>query len=100
MSIWKNNIVQQPREMAEKLKELESAAEVLVRSDVVAARLALANAEQIMFQENAKELKRVVDLHHQTYTAREAINEEKFKCHHQAWEQFQRLQIFYDNIVK
>ena len=84
MSIAKNNILQQQRAMAEKLKQLESAAEVRVQSDAVAARLALANAEQIMFQENAKELRRVVDLHHQTFTARDAIYEEQFEVHSQA----------------
>ena len=66
----------------------------------MAARKALANAKQIMFQENAKELKRVVELHHQTLTANEAIYEERFECQRQAWEQFQHLQMFHENGVK
>ena len=93
MSLANDNSLQQQHAMAEKLKQLEGAAEVRVQSDAVAARLTLANAEQIMFQENAKQLRRVVDLHHQIFTAREAIYEEKVKVHRQAWEQFQRLQI-------
>ena len=63
----------------------------------MAARLALANAKQIMFQENAKELRRVVDLHHQTFTAREAIYEEQFTVHSQAWEKLQQLQTYHEN---
>ena len=50
--------------------------------------------------EHARELGRVVDPHHQTYTAREAIYEEKFQVHSQAWEPFQRLQIYHENGVK
>ena len=99
-SIAKDIILQQQRAMVEKSTQLESAVEVRVQSDAVAARLALANAEHIMFQENAKELKRGVDLHHQTHTAREAIYEEKLKVLSQAWEQFQRLQIYQENGIK
>ena len=61
--IASENIMQQQRAMAETLRQLDNAIDVRVQSDAVAARLALANAEQIMFQENAKELRRVVDLH-------------------------------------
>ena len=89
--------MQQQNVMAEKLTQLESAAEVRVQSDAVAVRRALANAEQIMSHENAKELKRVVELHHQTFTGTEAIYEEMFKCQRQAWEQFQHLQMFHEN---
>ena len=48
------SIMQQKLAMAETLRQLEHAAEVGVQSDAAAARMALANAEQIMFQENAK----------------------------------------------
>ena len=65
--------MQQQRAMVETLKQLEDTSEVRVQSDAAAARMALANAEQIMFQENAKELRRIVDLHHRTFAAREAI---------------------------
>ena len=62
-----NNITQQQYVMAEQLRQLESAAEARVQSDAVAARMALANAEQIMSHENVKELNRVMELHHQTF---------------------------------
>ena len=42
----------------------------------------------------------VVDLHHQTFIAREAIYKEMFGVHRQAWEQFQRLQIYQENGIK
>ena len=41
-----------------------------------------------------------MDLHHQTFIAREAIYEEQFKVHSQAWEQFQQLQKYQENGVK
>ena len=40
--------MQQQRAMAEALRQLENAVEVSVQSDAAAARMALANAEQIM----------------------------------------------------
>ena len=40
--------------MAETLKQLEDTAEVSVQSDTAAARMALANADQVMSEENAK----------------------------------------------
>ena len=54
MSIANENIMQQQRAMAETLKQLEDTAEVLFQSDTAAARMALANAEQLMSQENCK----------------------------------------------
>ena len=70
--------------MAATLRQLEGTAEVRVQSDVAAARMALANAEQVMFQENAKGLRRIVDLHHRTFAAGTVIYEEKFIVHNQA----------------
>ena len=43
---------------------------------------------------------RVVDLYRKTYAEEEAVYEEKFKCHKESWEQYQRLQIFYANELK
>ena len=97
MSKAKENIMQQERAMAETLEQLEDTAEVRVQSDTAAARMALANAEQVMSQENAKELRRIVDLHHRTFAAREAIYEEKFKVHSQARDQFQHLQKYLES---
>ena len=84
MDTANENIMQQQLAMAEALTQLEDTAEVRAQSDAAAARMALANAEQVMSQENAKELRRIVDLHHRTFAAREAIYEEKFKVHSQA----------------
>ena len=53
-----------------------------------------------MSQENAKELRRIVDLHHRRFAAREAIYEEKFKVHSQARDQFQHLQNYHGSGVK
>ena len=53
-----------------------------------------------MSQENAKELRRIVDLHHRRFAAREAIYEEKFKVHSQARDQFQHLQKYHESGVK
>ena len=53
-----------------------------------------------MSQENAKELRRIVDLHHRRFAAREAIYEEKFKVHSQARDQFQHLQKYLESGVK
>ena len=50
-----------------------------------------------MIRDHVREMKRVVDLHHQTQNA---VYEEKFQCHSEAWEQFQRLQLFHENVVK
>ena len=74
--------------MNEKMKQLEAAAVVRVQNDVTAAKLALTQAEQAMPQEHAREMKRVVDLHHQAYTAKEVVYAEKFQCHREAWAQF------------
>ena len=43
---------------------------------------------------------RVLDLYRKTYAEEEAVYEEKFKCHKESWEQYQRLQIFYANELK
>ena len=91
MSIANENIMQQQRAMAETLRQIGDTAEVRVQSDAAAARMALANAEQVMSEENVKELGRIVDLHHRTFAAREAIYEEKFKVHSQAWDHFRHL---------
>ena len=45
-------------------------------------------------------MRRVVDLHHQTYTAKEVVYEEKFKCRCDPCEQFHRLQMFHESGVK
>ena len=92
--------MQQQRAMAETLKQLEDTTEVHVQSDVAAARMALANAEQVMSQENAKELRRIVDLHHRTFAAREAMYEDTFKVHSQALDQYQHLQKYHECGVK
>ena len=52
--------------MSERIKQLEAAADVPIQT---VAKLALANAEQILIYEHAGETQRVVDLHHQTYPA-------------------------------
>ena len=67
VNIANNNITLQQHVMAQELRQLDSAAELGVQSDAVAARMALANAEQIMSHENVKELNRVMELHHQTF---------------------------------
>ena len=41
-----------------------------------------------------------MELHHQTFSAKDAIYEEMFKCQRQAWEQFQHLQMFHENGVR
>ena len=97
VNIASENILQQRLGMSERMKQLEAAVEVPVQSDAVAAKLALANAEQIMIHEHAREMKRVVDLHHKTYTAKDDVYEDQFKCPRDAWEQLQRLQIFHES---
>ena len=88
MNIANENIMQQQRTMPEILRQFVNAAEVRVQSDAEVAMMALANAKQIMFQWNAKELRRVVGLYHQTFTAKEVIYKEKFKVHDQTWDPF------------
>ena len=44
-----------------------------------------------MSEENKKELGRVLDLYRKTYAEEEVVCEEKFKCHKESWEQYQRL---------
>ena len=43
---------------------------------------------------------RVLDVYRKTYAEEEAVYEEKFKCHKESWEQYQRLQICYANELK
>ena len=61
MDFANENILQQQAVMSNTIAKLEAAAEGRVQREAAAAKLALLNVEQKMFQENNKELGLVFD---------------------------------------
>ena len=53
-----------------------------------------------MTKEHAKEMERAVALHNEAYIANDAVFKEKIEFQHEAWKQFEQVQLWYQNSAR